>query len=422
MPDSNNSKNKNAGRKTVYDADVLIAGAGAPGLALALLLAGEGLDVTLLDPAPLTKIKDLRPDTRTVALMESSVNIIKATGAWGRCEGYGENLEILRINDRNGRGRKKDPLQVDFKAQEIDKPRFAVNMQNNVLRAGLSEQAAAQKIKYRQDTLTGLNADDFGITATCGDGSVLRARLVIGTDGRNSAVRELSGIKCRQKPYGQQAITCLIEHSRPHGNISTEFHRPSGPFTLVPLPGNISSVVWVDFDAEVDSFMAMDKASFTQALQDRTEGALGTVTLAAEPQAYPLISLQSENLAGKRVALAAEAAHVIHPLGAQGLNLSLRDVAALAETIIDAVRLGQDYGSKTILSHYEKRRRQDMLSRIIGTDGLNKLVSNNIGLLHQLRRMGLKTIGGLPPVKNLTMREGFSPSFDDTRLARGEKL
>lgn len=235
-------------------------------------------------------------------------------------------------------------------------------------------------------------------------------------------MRELSGIKCRQKPYGQQAITCLIEHSRPHGNISTEFHRPSGPFTLVPLPGNISSVVWVDFDAEVDRFMAMDKASFTQALQDRTEGALGTVTLAAEPQAYPLISLQSENLAGKRVALAAEAAHVIHPLGAQGLNLSLRDVAALAETIIDAVRLGQDYGSKTILSHYEKRRRQDMLSRIIGTDGLNKLVSHDIGLLHQLRRMGLKTIGGLPPVKKLTMREGFSPSFDDTRLARGERL
>lgn len=406
----------------LYDTDILIAGAGAPGLALALLLAGEGLDVTLLDPAPLTKIKDLKPDTRTVALMESSVNIIKATGAWERCKNHGENLEILRINDRNGGGRKQDPVQVDFKAQEIGKERFAVNIQNNVLRAALCEQAAAQNIKYRQGTLTGLNADDFGITAVCGDGSALRARLIIGTDGRNSAVRELSGIKCRQKPYGQQAITCLIKHSRPHENISTEFHRPSGPFTLVPLPDNISSVVWVDFDAEVDSFMAMDKASFTQALQDRTEGALGTVTLAANPQSYPLISLKADRLVAKRTALAAEAAHVIHPLGAQGLNLSLRDIAALAETIIDAVRLGQDYGNKTILAHYEKRRRQDMLSRIIGTDGLNKLVSHDIGLLHNIRRMGLKTIGGIPPVKKMTMREGFSPSFDDSRLARGEGL
>lgn len=133
----------------LYDTDILIAGAGAPGLALALLLAGEGLDVMLLDPAPLTKIKDLQPDTRTVALMESSVNIIKATGAWERCKGYGENLEILRINDRNSAGlkqrRKKEPLQVDFKAQEIGKKRFAVNIQNNVLRAALCEQAAQEK-------------------------------------------------------------------------------------------------------------------------------------------------------------------------------------------------------------------------------------------------------------------------------------
>jgi 2-octaprenyl-6-methoxyphenol hydroxylase len=401
--------------------DILICGAGAPGLTLALLLGRLGASVTLVERGALPSGRPGPADGRTSALMQGSVNIVKATGGWDAAAPAGEPLKTLRIVDDSKGGSKT--VSVDFGAGEIGLYAFGINMPNAALVAALAAQATKCKnIRILAPaTLSALEADAFGVTAAV-DGKKIRARLAVGADGRQSAVRDLSGIGVKTHAYGQRAITCLIGHSRPHNNVSTEFHRPSGPFTLVPLPGNRSSVVWVDFDAEAESFAALSRHAFTRALQDRSKGLLGEIELLSAPSSWPLFSLKADRLIAPRVALIAEAAHVLHPLGAQGLNLSLRDAAVLAETVADALRLGQDPGSEAVLNRYEARRRHDLLSRVVGTDSLNRLVSNDLSLLKSLRQAGLRTIGTVPPLKRFAMRQGLAPALDGCRLARGEAL
>jgi len=400
--------------------DILIVGGGAPGLSLAALLGKAGLDVTIADKSPAPALKQAKPDGRTSALMQASVNILKATGAWDDAAPFGAALQTLRIVDDSGTG---EPVQVDFKADEIGFTEFGINMPNEPLRAALGE--AVKKIKnvtFIKAGLTQYTTSDFGVTATFDSGESVTAKVIVGADGRGSPTREIAGIKIWQRDYKQHAITCLIDHTEPHGNISTEFHRPSGPFTLVPLPGNRSSVVWVDYKEQAAGFMELSPHAFERALQERSRDRLGDISLASTPQSCPLQALKAKSLTGKRMALIAEAAHVLHPMGAQGLNLSLRDVAALAEIIADAVRLGLDPGSAAILDQYERRRRQDVLSRVIGTDGLTRIVSNDFGMLRGLRRIGLKTLDNVSPLREFAMHQGLAPRDDDSRLARGEAL
>ncbi len=399
-------------------ADILIIGGGVPGLALAALLAQAGMGVAVAEKYPAPALKKTRPGGRTSALMQGSVNILKAAGAWDDAAPSGEELKILRIIDDSG----AKPTQVDFRAEEIGLDAFGVNMPNDILRAALGESAKKnKKIRFIEAALTGYETDEFGVTARFEDDSTVTAKLIAGADGRNSLTRELAGIETWQRDYGQQAITCLINHTEPHDNISTEFHRPSGPFTLVPLPGKMSSVVWVDFEEHARSFMAMDRKAFERALQERSRDALGKIKIATEPQSCPLMALKAKKFTGKRMALIAEAAHVLHPMGAQGLNLSLRDVAALAEVTTDTVRAGLDPGSAAVLDKYERRRKRDVLSRVIGTDGLTRMVSNDFGIMRGLRRIGLKTLDTATPLKEFAMHQGLAPE-DGSRLARGERL
>ena len=385
-------------------ADILIAGGGIPGLTLAILLGQAGIKTAVVDPAPAGKAP--RPDTRTSALMQDSINIVKAAGAWEGCRKDGGVMEALAIVD----GNTQPPIEIVFRAEEIGQDSFGVNMPNSALLASLRQKALKTKnVTLRMSTkLISYEADAFGVTARLDGASDMRARVIIGSDGRASKVREIAGIKTRERDYGQHAITCLIEHSLDHNNTSTEFHRPSGPFTLVPLPGKTSSVVWVDFDEAADAFMRMDKKSFTRALRDRSEGILGEITLQTPPQSWPLKSLKAARLTAKRAALMAEAAHVLHPLGAQGLNLSLRDAAALGETLIEAFHLGQDPGSAAVLSQYESRRRTDIAARVAGTDALNRLVSSSSPLFHRLRRAGIKTLDHVTLLREIAMRHGMS--------------
>jgi 2-octaprenyl-6-methoxyphenol hydroxylase len=395
--------------------DVLISGGGVPGLCLGALLGDLGLSVTIIDPHPPAPLNTTQPDGRTAALMAGSVNILKATGAWDQCAKHGAALEILRIIEGDAR--------ADFTADDIGLPCFGINMPNAILRAALAEHLHKRThVHLLTTTLFALDANDFSVTATLDNGQNIRTRLLVGADGRQSQTRKLAGINVWERAYGQHAITCLIGHSRPHHHISTEFHRPGGPFTLVPMPGNVSSVVWVEYDSDAETFLKLRRPEFEHALQDRTEGLLGHITLQTNPESWPLKALRAENLTAPRIALMAEAAHVVHPLGAQGLNLSLRDAAVLAEEITDAARRGQDIGSRAVLDRYQFRRRADIMTRSMGTDSLTRMVSNDISLLRGLRRIGLKTVETLPALRRFAMHEGVTPGYDDSRLSRGEPL
>lgn len=400
----------------ITNTDILISGAGVPGLALAVLLGRIGVDVTVIDPVPPPALADIKPDGRTAALMDGSLNILRQAGIAEQVESHGGRLENLQIIDSG--------VTTTFHARDIGLSAFGINIPNGVLQAALAEQASNIPT-VRLDTTAGLESADFdafGLTARLDNGTAYRARLLVGADGRRSPTRRIAGIAARTHDYGQMAITCLIDHTKPHEQTSTEFHRPSGPFTIVPMPGMRASIVWVDHTAPAEAFMRMDRHAFTQALQDRTVGLVGEVSLASAPAAWPLSSLRAKRLTAPRTALVAESAHVLHPLGAQGLNLSLRDIAVLAEILADGLRLGQDPGSQTLLDLYERRRRADIAGRVAGTDGLNRLVSNDLSLIRALRQTGLRTLDRIPPLKTMAMRQGLSPRIEDSRLMRGEAL
>ncbi len=407
--------------KEKTNCDVLISGGGVPGLTLAILLGDLGLDVVVCDPHPPEFSAVLKPDGRTAALMAGSINILKAASVWEDCAVHGAALETLSIIEE-GHGKAK-PVRADFRAGDIGLPCFGFNMPNNILRAALFDRACKhRKIIFLKTEIEDIASDDLGITTTLSGGKIMRARILVGADGRNSRVRTLAGIDIKDYPCGQQAITCLIGHSKPHNNISSEFHRSGGPFTLVPLPGQVSSVVWVEHDRDIDRFMKLRRQDFEFALQERTSNLLGKIHLVTSPESWPLKLMRATSFIAPRMALMAEAAHVVHPLGAQGLNLSLRDVAVLAEEIADAARNGLDIGSLTTLRRYEFRRRADVITRLMGSGGLNKIVSNDLGLLRELRRAALHTVDSTSSLRRFAMHEGVMPGYDDSRLSRGESL
>ncbi len=404
-------------------ADIVISGAGPAGLTLAVLLGRAGFKVVLVDAEkPAEADYEEKPSGRTAALLTGSVNILKATGIWNTLEGKATPLQTMRIVDDSQPGTPQ--VKVEFKASDIGHTEFGFNVPNAVLKSAL---IARLKTVPSVTHLAPAKLKDYKIekqkvVATLEDGTVLRASLIIGTDGRGSVVRSVAGIDAKKHDYEQMAMTCLIEHTKPHHFTSTEFHRPGGPFTLVPMPGNVSSVVWVEKTEDAKKFLKLKKQEYEQAIQDRSCGLVGTITLKSTPESWPLMLLSSEKLIGERAALAAEAAHVISPIGAQGLNLSLRDVATLAETIVDAARLGEDIGAQSVLMRYERRRRADIKSHVIGIDGLNRVVANDLGFLRDLRRLGLKGLDTIPVLKTFITHQGLAPTMDEGRLVSGGVL
>lgn len=404
---------------TQMKTDIVVSGGGIAGLGLGILLAGAGLDVHLIDAAPPSAKS--APSSRTVALMENSLNILKAADIWDAVREHAAPLETMRIiDDSSVAGR----TEVEFHAGDIGLEQFGYNIPNNILRDALYD--AAKKTKHLSlhmpDALAAYEVQSADVTATLKSGKDISASLIVGADGRNSMVRQISGIQCTEHDDKQGAITCLISHSRSHNNTATEFHRPGGPLALVPMPGNISSVVWIEPGERADEFMRLRKNEFTQALQEQTKDILGAIQLESNPECWPLKTLKAKNLTAPRAVLMAEAAHVISPITAQGLNLSLRDVAALAETLVDAARAGLDIGSASVLQKYERRRRVDINTRVFGVDGMNKIVSNDANAVKGLRRAVLKTLDRAGPLKKMAMRAGLAPEIDVGRLAKGERL
>ncbi|MGB4057407.1 MAG: UbiH/UbiF/VisC/COQ6 family ubiquinone biosynthesis hydroxylase [Alphaproteobacteria bacterium] len=402
-------------KKNAAFSDVLIAGGGIAGLTLGVLLSSAGLDVHLIDMSPPSP-NDM-PSGRTVALMESSINVLRASGIWDQISPHATPLKTMRIVDESG-------TEAEFNALEIGMEQYGYNIPNSLLRRTLYNAAKKSKTLtlHVPNALKNYEIEENGALCVLENGTNLHTRIIIGADGRNSAVRRISGIQCTDHDYNQSAITCLIAHSHSHNNTATEFHRPGGPIALVPMPGNMSSVVWIEPTTRADEYMRLKKNEFTQALQEKTQDILGGITLESPPECWPLKTLKAKKLTAARVAIMAEAAHVMSPVTAQGLNLSLRDVAALAETIIDAARAGLDIGSELPLSRYEKRRRLDIHTRVFGVDGMNKIVSTEAGFLKGLRRAGLRIVDSALPLKKTAMRIGLAPAIDAGRLVRGETL
>lgn len=406
--------------KTAKKADIVISGGGIAGLTLAVLLGNAGLTIHLVEPAPPAALKDTKPSARTVALMQSSCNILKETGVWPYIEHHANPMTAMRIIDDTAPDGRR--IETEFESSDINQAQFGFNIPNSILRAALFDLVKKSKnITVHETALAHYNIDHHACIELKNE-THINASLLVGTDGRNSKVRELAKIPSKVKNYNQSAITCLISHSRSHNNTATEFHRPSGPLAFVPMRGNRCAIVWVEPTDTVQDILRLKKQDFIALLQDKSMGMLGALDLESTPESWPLASIKADTLIAPRVALAAEAAHVMSPVTAQGLNLSLRDIAALAETIIDAARAGIDIGSLSVLKNYDRRRRLDIKTRVLGVDSMNSIIKTDYTLLQGLRRTGLRTVSSITPFRKIAMRQGLAPDMDSGRLARGLPL
>jgi len=402
--------------------DILIIGGGVAGLTLAKLLGDQGMNVHLVEPRPPAPFKDTSASSRTVALMQSSLRILGAAGFDDFCREYGTPLNIMRIYDDSTPNKK--PIISSFDSFEIGMDGFGLNIPNSLLRAHLYEAVQQNKnITIHETSLKDYSVEgNAHVIAILENDMTIKSPLIIGADGRESTVRNIAGIAAHKKQYDQSALTFIVNHSRAHEFTSTEFHRAGGPFALVPMKGNQCSVVWVDKTENVEKLIKLPKEAFETAVQNATNDVLGGITLETNPQSWPLCAIQAKSLTAPRTALIAEAAHVMSPITAQGLNLSLRDVASLAEVIMDAIRIGSDYGTSVTLRKYERRRSIDIKTRFTGVNGMNQIVSNDLLPIKDLRRAGLKIMDKLSPLKMTAMHIGLAPNLDEGRLMKGEAL
>lgn len=389
-----------------------IIGGGIPGLCLALILAKQGISVAVFERFTLPQTDHIKPSARTVALMQGALRTLARAGVSDTYKDQCAPIYGLSVVDDSLFPRGADNMvRQDFKPHEIGEDIFGYNVPMNLMIAALAAEVRQNKniTMFENAEIKDIQCDDVCVSVTLKDGQSIISDLVVGADGRKSLVREKAGIQAKTDEYDQKAITCLIDHTLPHNGVSTEFHRNGGPFTLVPMKGNQSAIVWVEKTEDADAFMALPKESFEDAIQKRSRDLVGKVSLALEPQSWPLIALKAEKLYGKRTVLIAEAAHVMSPIGAQGLNLSLRDVDDLADTLIEALKTGQDIGSETILSAYAKLRRKDMTLRTVGIDIYNRGVANDNPLIRGLRRFGLRAFNHAGPLRSVLIQEGLVP-------------
>lgn len=392
--------------------DACIVGGGVPGMVLAVLLGSAGLRVALIDNAPpAPPLAEVKPDGRTVALMGGSVDSLAQAGIWPLLKAYGAPLKRMAVVDDSLYPAAADAMiEQMFDSAEIGREAFGWNLPLNTLRAALC--ARIQTIKtithFTNVSLENFEQKDAHIFAHISGCGIIHAALLIGCDGRNSAVRTGSGIAAKRRAYGQTAMTCLITHSRSHNDSSIEFHRPGGPFTIVPMAGLQSAIVWVEKDDDAKAFLKLPRPAFAQALADRTRKRLGQIELLTNPAAWPLEYVRAEKLTGPRTALAAEAAHVISPIGAQGLNLSLRDVTALAAILLEASNVGLDIGSETVLARYERAREPDVATRSFAIDLANQAVASDTKAVRALRRLTLRALSMPGPLRALIMKKGLA--------------
>jgi 2-octaprenyl-6-methoxyphenol hydroxylase len=378
--------------------DITVVGGGLAGMVAAIALARGGRQVAFVAPAA-------RIDGRTTALMDQSIRFLDRLALWNAIAPSTAALSTMQIID--GTNRLLRAPTVAFHAAEIGLEAFGYNMPNAALLAALAAAVDAEgNITRLEATASTIDIRDDGVTVTLESGETIPSSFVVGADGRSSMVREAADIGVRTWSYPQSAMVLNFSHSLPHRNVSTEFHTQSGPFTQVPLPGDRSSLVWVQTPADAAANAAKTLQDLSKLVEDRMQSLLGKVTVEAPPQVWPLSGMTAARFGKGRAALIGEAAHVFPPIGAQGLNLSLRDIIALAEILCDPQ---QQPIPSAAGDRFDRKRRTDILSRTASVDLLNRSLLSDFLPVQMLRAAGLHVLASLPPLRNIVMREGIEP-------------
>jgi 2-octaprenyl-6-methoxyphenol hydroxylase len=421
-------------------AGVLVIGGGMVGMTLACALGDAGVAVVLVDAERPGALVAAGHDGRSSAVAFGSQRILAGIGAW-HAPGADMALEAepildIRVSDGDGYGR-VSPMFLHYDHQELagrhegtaaGAPPFGWIVENRAIRRALLARLAALPAVTHLAPASVLELDRApgGVTATLDSGARVAARLAVAAEGKDSPTRRAAGIPVTQWAYPQTGIVCTIGHELPHGGVAHEHFLPSGPFAVLPMTttseGHRSSIVWTERSEIAPAMMELDDDDFAAEMMRRFGRSLGELRVLGRRWTYPLKLMHAARYADARLALVGDAAHVIHPIAGQGLNLGLRDVAALAEAVVDAHRLGLDVGQADVLARYERWRRFDTMMLLAVTDSLNRLFSNDMALIRLARDMGLAAVDKLPPLKRLFMRHAMGLVGDLPRLVRGERL
>ncbi|TIT19211.1 MAG: ubiquinone biosynthesis hydroxylase [Mesorhizobium sp.] len=406
--------------------DVLVAGAGYVGLAVAVSLkqARPSLAVAVVDAAPAGV---WRKDGRASAIAAAACRMLDQLGVWNEIAPEAQAITEMIVTD----SRTTDPVRpvfLTFDGEVAPGEPFAHMVANKDLNGALRRRAEQLGIGIIEGVaVSAFDTNGAGTTVHLADGATLKARLLVAADGVNSKLRDMAGIKTVKWEYGQSGIVCTVAHERPHNGRAEEHFLPAGPFATLPLkPGkdgtNRSSIVWVERSQDAEKLVSGDTLVLEYELEHRFGLKLGEIHIADKPRAWPLGLIIARAFVAPRIALAGDAAHGIHPIAGQGLNLGFKDVAALAEVVVEADRLGQDIGALDVLERYQQWRRFDTVQMGITTDVLNRMFSNDFGPLRTLRDVGLGLVERMPRLKGFFIRQASGLSGDTPRLLKGEAI
>jgi 2-octaprenyl-6-methoxyphenol hydroxylase len=401
--------------------DVVIGGAGFAGLALAIALRqalGESFSVTVVDPALGATTSN---DPRASAIAAAARRLFEAIEVWRAVETQAQPILDMVVTDSKLDDAVR-PTFLTFGGEVEPGEPFAHMIENRHLVDALAAKAKQLGVDLRAGAVAGFENVAHAIDVALADGETISARLLVGADGARSKIRETAGIVSHGWNYDQSAIVTTVAHEREHNGRAEEHFLPAGPFAILPLTGKRSSIVWTESAREAERIVALPDEEFHAELEKRFGLQLGDLEVIGPRRAFPLGLFTARSFIAERLALVGDAAHIIHPIAGQGLNMGLRDVAALAEAIADAARLGLDVGGTQVLERYQRWRRFDTMTMGVATDGLNRLFSNSSDVLRLMRDLGLGVVERIPALKRVFIREAAGFTGDVPKLLRGEAL
>src|SRR5882757_1565953 len=400
---------------------IVIGGGAFAGLALALALRqglGPEIPIVVADPALATRPSR---DPRATAIVAACRRLFEAIGVWDQVAAEAQPILDMVVTDSKLEDATR-PVFLTFGGEVEPGEPFAHMIENRHLIDALVTRASAEGVDLRATTVKGFEQSSGGVDVTLGDGNTIEASLLVAADGARSRLRERAGIATHGWDYDQSGIVVTVGHEREHHGRAEEHFLPAGPFAILPLTGKRSSLVWTENRAEAARITVLNEEEFHEELEKRFGLHLGEIKALDKPRAFPLGYFVARSFIAERLALVGDAAHVIHPIAGQGLNMGLKDIAALAEVVVDAARLGMDLGQADVLERYQRWRRFDTMAMGLATNSLNLLFSNESKLLRTVRDIGLGLVDRAPPLKNLFIRQAAGLTGEVPRLLKGEVL